>query len=1271
MKNTFALLFLLIAISIIYSPAILAQQNDWENPKVFGFNKENGHSTLMSFDSVEDALNQKRAESKYYKTLSGFWKFNLAINPSEAPDQFYANTFDTQNWDDIEVPGNWELQGYDKPIYTNVNHPFKPQNPPYVPKDYNPVGSYKRSFEVPVDWEHREIFIHFDGVRSAFYLWMNGEKVGYSQGSKTPAEFNITRYLRDGENTVSVKVYRWTDASYIEDQDFWRLSGIYRDVYLFAAPKVHIRDFFAKTELDSEYIDGILNLEVEVINYSDENVSKSVDVQIFDDNSQLIFNDQANVKEIKSGDKLTLKINGIIKSVNKWTAETPNLYSLVLLLKDNEEIEEVVTHKIGFRKIELKKGQLLVNGKAVLIKGVNRHEHHPVTGRYVDDETMLKDIILMKQNNINAVRTSHYPNDPRWYELCDEYGLYVWDETNLESHFFWSKFTLDPDWKAAFVDRVQRMVERDKNHPSVIVWSLGNESGYGPNHEAMGDWVRKKDPTRLIHYEGTEPGYIPEPGHFDIIANMYPTVDLMINLSYMDTTRPVILCEYAHAMGNSVGNLSDYWDAIEQYPRLQGAFIWDWVDQGLLKKDDNGVEYFAYGGDFGEEWHDTNFCANGLISADRTPQPELSEVKKVYQFIKTRAVNLEKGEFEVINRYEFINLKRFFLDWSIIKDGDEINSGKIEDLNIPPYKSKKIEIPYNIRSFDFTSEYIITLGYKLKNKTKWAAKGFEIAWEQFKLKEPSQILVDSENKKSNLSLSEDDKSISINGPDFKINFNKESGTISSYLFREMNLIEKGPLLNVWRAPTDNDNGGGESSFGSLWRRAGLDKTKFELNNINVEQIDSNLIRVEVNGTLKAASGGYKWKAVYSVFSNGKILLDNTFTSYGYLPVLPKIGLQLQIPNGLDNISWYGKGPHEAYADRKLGAKEGKYSVSVSELFVPYIYPQEAGNLADVRFAAITDKNKIGLFVKGFPATELSVHEYTLDNLTSARHTNELIKANYLTLNLDLIQMGLGGDDSWNPRTHEEYWVKPKSYNFSLLISPHAENAALSDLNRIPNKLPIPHINSDDSQFENSTIIEIISPVKGATIYYTLDGTEPNSQSSIYDKPFKIMHSSVIRAFVKKDGFMCSEISSAIFRKREKIFESKVFGVEDEAQKISIDVSNYSLLHLVVKDGNDGTNEDHADWADAKLITNSNEVIFLSDIEPINWMQGWDDLGKDKSVGGNSLTIKGQQFKKGLGTHSYSEIIYNIPSDVKRFDCYIGLDQESQNVGSVSFEIVVL
>jgi beta-galactosidase/beta-glucuronidase len=1100
---------------------------------------------------------------------------------------------------------------------------------------------------------------------------VNGEMVGYSQGSKTPAEFNISEYLKEGENSVSVKVYRWTDASYIEDQDAWRLSGIYRDVYLFATPKVHIRDFFAKAELDPNFSNGILDLEVEVINYGEQSVTKTIDVQILDDDTQIIFKRKLNVEDLNKSEKLTLKIEGIIKSVHKWSAETPYLYTLVIALYDNANIEEVLTHKIGFRKVELKKGQLLVNGRALLIKGVNRHEHHPVTGRYVDEETMIKDIVLMKQNNINAVRTSHYPNAPRWYELCDEYGLYVWDETNIESHFFWSKFSIDPDWKHAFVDRMQRMVERDKNHPSVIVWSLGNESGYGPNHEAMGEWVRKRDPTRLIHYEGTEPGYIPEPGHFDIIANMYPSVDLMINLSYMDTTRPVILCEYAHAMGNSVGNLYKYWDAIEQYPRLQGGFIWDWVDQGLLKKDENGIEYYAYGGDFGEELHDSNFCANGLIFANRTPQPELFEVKKIYQFIKTQVVNKNEGIYKVFNKYEFINLDRFYIDWSLLKNGDELKSGKIINLEVPPDGNQSFTIPYDYKSFNSTSEYIITISYRLKNETKWADRDFEIAWEQFRLKDPSIILVDSEDNNNKLTLGEDDKSISIIGADFEINFSKESGTISSYLFEGVNLIERGPLPNVWRAPTDNDNGGGKGSFGSIWRRDGLDKIKFVSIDINAEQKDDILIRVEASGTLKAAKGGYEWNAIYSVFRNGKILIDNSFTPYGYLPILPKIGLQFHIPNSFENIDWYGKGPYEAYADRNHGAKEGKYSVSVSELFVPYIYPQEAGNLADVRFAAITDKNKIGLFVKGFPATEVSLHEYSLENITSARHTNELIKAEYLTLNLDLLQMGLGGDDSWNPRTHEEFWVKPKSYNYSLMIAPFNDESTLTELNRIPNKLPIPKINANDTQFENFNTIEIISPVKGTTIYYTLDGTDPNSQSPIYNRPFKILHSTAINAIVKKDGFQSSEVASAVFRKKDKVFESKVFTVNDDAQKLKIDVSSHELLYLIVKDGDDGTKEDHADWADAKFITNNDEIIYLSDLVPVDWRQGWNKLGKDKSVAGNTLNINGQEYKKGLGTHSFGEILFKIPTNAKYFESFIGLDKESRSVGSVSFEIVLL
>jgi beta-galactosidase len=1270
MKNIFTLQFLLLTLNLINPSVLFAQPNDWENPKVFGINKEDGHSILMPFDSVDDALNQKNTDSKYYQSLNGNWKFKLAKNPSESSSDFYVNTFNTQNWDDIKVPGNWELQGYDRPIYTNVNLPFKPTNPPFVPKDYNPVGSYKKMFEVPKYWDGREIFIHFDGVDCAFYLWINGESVGYSEDSRTPAEFNITKYLKAGENTVSVKVFRWADASYLENQDFWHISGIYRDVYLYAAPQVHIRDFFAKAELDPKYIDGILDLDVEVINYGNINVSRTIEVQIFDENKKLVFNNEKSINEIKSGDKSTTNISGIIKSVNKWSAETPNLYTLIIILKNDNRIEEVLTHKIGFRKIQLKNGQLLVNGRAILFKGVNRHEFHPITGRYIDRETMIKDIILMKQNNINAVRTAHYPNAPLWYQLCDEYGLYVWDEANIESHYFWSKFSLDPDWKEAFLDRVKRMVERDKNHPSVIVWSLGNESGYGPNHEAMGDWVRKKDPTRLIHYEGNEPGYIPVPGHFDIIANMYPTVDLMINLSYMDTTRPVILCEYAHAMGNSVGNLYQYWDAIEQYPRLQGAFIWDWVDQGILKKDSAGTDYYAYGGDFGEAWHDSNFCANGLISANREPQPELFEVKKVYQYIKTQAVDLLEGKFEVFNRYEFTNLDQFNILWSILCDGEEINSGIIDNLNIPPYCSKAINIQYNYNFFDTSKEYYITISYRLKKDSKYADKGFEQAWEQFKLKERTKLLLDSQIKNGEMTIIDSNETISIKGTDFKISFSKQSGTIYSYQIEEINLIERGPLPNIWRAPTDNDCGGKEASFGSIWIRAGLDKTTFELSEIKAKKLNNNVVRVEVNGLLKAKYGGYRWTAIYSVFENGKILLDNNFTPYGYLPVLPKLGLDVRIPTGFDNIIWYGNGPHESYSDRLHGVKKSIYSKKASDLFIPYIRPQETGNLTNVIYARIQDINKVGLLVRGYPDINLSLNEYSIDNLTSARHTNELIKSAYLTLNIDHTQMGLGGDDSWNPRTHEEFLVKPRSYQYSVLFSLFKAGTDSEYLLSIPPKLPVPLIITDDYKFQNSTLVKIDNPIKGATIYYTLDGTEPTSESAIYYGDFNITHSSVIKSFAKMDGFMDSEISTAILNKEEKIFESKLFRKNDDDQKVNLEISKYNEIYLIVKDGLDGTKEDHANWADAKFITKNNDIIYLSDLTPVSWQQGWKELGKDRSVGGNSLTINNQKFSKGLGTHSLSKIIYQIPKDVDKFECFIGIDQESGEKGSVIFQIVV-
>jgi len=1044
----------LLLLSLLLYDSCSKVEHKWENEQIYGINKEPGHSTLMPYNNEEMALKGKQTISLNFLNLNGKWKFKWTKNPAEADIDFFKNNFNVNEWTDIEVPGCWQLQGFGTPIYTNVKYPFRPVNPPYIPNDNNPVGSYKRTFEIPPEWSNRQIFLHFDGVKSAFYLWINGEIVGYSQGSATPAEFNITRFIKKATNTIAVKVFRWSDGSYLEDQDAWRLSGIYRDVYLFSTPEIHIRDFFVKTEFDRNYANAVLDFQAKIQNYCKKDVSDgTMEISLYDAERQPVF--ESLKKEFAIGKKEDgiLHFSQMVKNPQKWSAEYPYLYTLILRLKDeNNEIIEIESTKIGFRQVEIKNGQLLVNGKAVTFKGVNRHEHDPDHGKTVSEDIMIKDIKLMKQFNINAVRTSHYPNCPRWYELCDEYGIYLIDETNIETHELWSKLSQDPCWEDAYVDRVQRMVERDKNHPSVIIWSLGNESGYGPNHEAMAALVREYDPTRPIHYEATDPGYSSEPSHFDIIANMYPSVEKMVKLTQDYPDRPVIICEYAHAMGNSVGNLKDYWDAIEKYPRLQGAFIWDWVDQGLRKKTDDGTEYFAYGGDFGENITDGNFCINGIVSPDRVPEPELYEVKKVYQFIKVENIDLGSGLIKVTNNYDFLNMENLRMTWEIVGDGKILQNGVIEDLNINPKEYKTIKIPYNYPKPEAGTEYWLNIGFCLKNTGSWAEKGHKVAWEQFRIdiKTP-KISSLNLSKHSDLKVDESNEKISVSGENFKITFSKESGAISFFSYKGKTLLQQGLVPNFWRAPTDNDCGGNDRSFAQRWLKAGLDNLKKEVKSVTVDKISSDMVQINILLNMIAKSDNISFKTCYSVYKDGTVLVDNTIDVGKNLPPLPKVGMQMILPDEFDHFTWYGRGPGESYWDRKTGAPVNIYEGTVSEQYFPYIMPQENGNKTDVRWAYLNDNN-VGLMVIGSELLNISVHRYSVENLTQAKHTYEVKENNIVYLNIDHKVMGLGGDDSWNPRTHEEYLLYPGIYKYCFQLYP-IENNRKEIVKRSKIKLP--------------------------------------------------------------------------------------------------------------------------------------------------------------------------------------------------------------------------
>ena len=1028
-----------VFISIFFFMGNLIQGNleYWEDPTMIGENKELGHATLMPFDNLDQALIGDRLASAHFLSLNGAWKFNWVSKPDERPKEFFNLDYNVNGWDNIDVPSSWQLEGYGQPIYTNVKHPFPDPQPPTPPTDNNPVGSYRRTFIMPDTWTDGQIILHFDGVKSAFFIWINGEKVGYSQGSMTPAEFNITSYLMPGENSIAVQVFRWSDAAFIEDQDFWRLSGIYRDVYLMHVPDVHIRHYKAIAELTDNYQNGLLSLTTHLSNYSTSKKQILFEGYLFNKAQQEIGVVKSTRQELRSDTEKKLDFSLEVNDISQWSAEIPHLYTLVLSLKDLESnITEYVSCRIGFRSVELKNGQMLVNGKPIIIKGVNRHEHDPVTGRTVSDGSMIADIKLMKKFNVNAVRTSHYPNHPRWYELCDEYGLYLYDEANLESHAFWSKFTQDSTWEKAFLERAQRMVLRDVNHPSIITWSLGNEAGYGSNHDVMADWIREYDPSRLIHYEGKEPGYGPLPNHYDIIANMYPSVDLMIRLHDENPERPVILCEYSHAMGNSNGNIFKYWDAIYKYPRIQGAFIWDWVDQGLLRTDENG-SYYVYGGDFGEELHDGNFCINGVVSPDRQPHPALHEIKYHMQNVKVTWDGKDPNKFLLENRYFFQSLDHLDGEWELLDNGNILTKGAISTFNIPPGEKVPLDLQVftKSRKRSLDHEYAVNFKFSLNEETTWAPSGYLMASDQVIIQENIQFLKNQESSSnfSPINVERSDSYIKVRASGRYFIFDQGSGELMQVTLNDQDMLRTPFSHNIWRAPTDNDGGGDDKSFASRWLEAGYNNLHRKLETIDVEELNDKIIKVRVVEKHSSDKGEINLEIVYTIFGNGDLHLDVQSNVDSILPVLPKLGITFKIPEEFSYLKWYGRGPHESYSDRKHGAFLGVYDGQVSDQYFPYIRPQENGNKTDVRWATLSNKTNSGIIIFGLPRFNLSTHHYTLENLTNATHTYMVKEEGPITVNIDHKIMGLGGDDSWNPRTHEEYLVKPGLYHFSYIL----------------------------------------------------------------------------------------------------------------------------------------------------------------------------------------------------------------------------------------------
>ena len=1041
---------------------------DWENPAIFDIGKERPHASFISFSSESGALAGRAETSENYHSLNGKWSFHYSPRPSSRPYYFFKDDFDTRKWDVIEVPSNWEVLGYGIPVYVNVQYPFEP-DPPHIPHDDNPVGSYKREFRLPVLWDHKEVFVHLGAVSSACYVWINEELVGYSQESKTPAEFNITRHLRKGKNTISVEVYRHSDGSYLEDQDFWRLSGITRDVYLFATNPVHIRDFFVRADLSENYKNGILGIDVDVRCFRTKDSLYQVEAKLMDGRNILY----AEVRELTIEEPISvLHFEKELPAIRTWSAEQPNLYSLVLNLKDRggKNIESISQH-IGFRKVEIKERQLLVNGVAVYLKGVNLHEHHDTKGHVIDEATMRKDLLLMKSNNINAVRTSHYPQPELWYQLCDQYGLYLIDEANIESHGigYHKDITLadQPEWAAAHLDRTIRMVERDKNHPSVIIWSLGNEAGDGHNMLANYRWIKRRDPSRPVQYERAEKSTNTTERHTDIWCPMYATIQSMERYALdPENDRPLIQCEYAHAMGNSVGNLQDYWDVIEKYPILQGGFIWDWVDQGLVKTDENGKTFWTYGGDFGPPGTPTdgNFCINGLVFPDRTPHPALEEVRKVYQYVKFHASNIKKGEISVRNGYAFTNLEGFTLTWKVEEEGKIIGQGSLPMPAVAPGNEVLMTIPFKAPDPKPKYEYWLTL--ELVRESAWTIvpAGHIYAREQFNLPFRSDELAKVPKVKSNLNVETTDDTYTIVSDQFTIGFSRSTGLMTGWKFKRLDLIKDGLHLDFWRAPIDNDFGNDLPNRCKIWQDAG---SLAKISQSDMTQVGPDIVVVNfVYHLVDEEPDPYGMVTLrYKILSSGDVVVDYLFKPLQEdLPEIPRIGMYALLPNDFIQVTWFGRGPFENYWDRKTAAFVGQYQRPVANFYEPYIRPQENGYRTDVRWFCLTNSGGQGLLISGDPVICFTAQNYLKEDFISPqrnfgswtdhpaqynRHTVDVMKRDLVWLNIDLAQMGVGGDNSWGARTHPAYTLIAKPYQYRFRMRPFALGDNMSEVARRP------------------------------------------------------------------------------------------------------------------------------------------------------------------------------------------------------------------------------
>tara|TARA_X000001036_G_scaffold294908_1_gene274082 strand:- start:14130 stop:17426 length:3297 start_codon:yes stop_codon:yes gene_type:complete len=1079
MSEMMKLLIYTLAISLINISAycqekdVIKDYKDYiENENIISENKLPAHASFTSFSDIDE---QAKRKSKYYKSLNGNWKFNWVRNPSERPTSFMNSKFDASNWDVIQVPANWEIEGFGIPIYVNHQYEFAdykapiaddiefiekiyPKNPGNVPDEYNPVGSYLRKFTLDENWKNKNVFLNIGAMKSGGFVWVNGKYIGYSQGSKLPAEFDITKALKIGKNTIALQIFRWTDGSYLECQDFWRISGIERNVFIYARPQIRIQDFEVVSILDDAYKNGELSIYIDLINHLNKAKTLKVSFQVLDGKDSI----SSDIKTItiKKSNRSSAAFQVTIPKVKQWSAEHPNLYTLILKTEDYRgNIIEIIPTKIGFRSVEIKNGLLLVNGKSITLKGVNTQETDPESGHVMSEELMMKDVRLWKENNINAVRLSHYPRDRRFYELCDIYGLYVVDEANIESHgMYYGKYSLAkaPSWEKAHIDRMLRMVERDKNHPSVIIWSMGNEGGNGVNFHKGYTAIKENDKTmRPVQYERSykdHDGIIFDmDSNTDILAPQYPSPNTFRTIGESKTDRPFIPSEYAHAMGNSTGNFEDYWNLIEKYDNLQGGFIWDWVDQSIWKTNVKGERYYAYGGDYGKDMpSDNTFLNNGVVFPDRKPQPALYEIKKAQEYINFKNKGINKhNELRVLieNLYDFTNLDQFNFVAQIKAEGEILQKIKIEDYFIEPNTGKLVHIPLKDINFKINTEYFVEIAATTKADWGILPSGFEVAHEQIAL--VSKLREEKNNFVPNIEVSfkEDNGIITFFNEKLKLVFNKNEGRITSYQFNNRKVLKdnKGPKPNFWRAVTDNDLGNKMQRNSIEWKSASINLKVIDL--ITKKSLDGSAKMIV---TYELPSIKTTFTSTYTIFGNGVVHINNSLKPTKYEGDIPRIGMRMQLPKSYNNLSYFGRGPWENYQDRKTSAFIDLYKSNVSDQYVPYIRPQENGYKTDTRWVALSNQNNIGLLVVSgknnfiaFSALHMENEDFDTTNdidysvSNHRKHTIDINEKNLVQLNIDLGQRGVGGDDSWYSKPQEKYIYKGnQEYSYSFYMIPY-------------------------------------------------------------------------------------------------------------------------------------------------------------------------------------------------------------------------------------------